>query len=84
MGYVQRFWLRSQGWDPGNHQSRRIREVVVCGLLTGTMETNRPVWGWKQLGKLPGGSGTGGLGGFDDTSGRRHSKDKGKRQEKAP
>lgn len=23
----------------------------------------QPVWGWRQLGKLPGGSGSGGLGG---------------------
>lgn len=57
---MQAIWAEKSRLGPGSHPSRRTGEAVPSGLPTRTMETNRPMWGWQCLGKLPGESGTSG------------------------
>lgn len=52
--------VSDSGWEVKSGTQGTIRDGRFRRLSTGTMETNRPMWDWRWLGKLPGGRGTGG------------------------
>lgn len=63
MGCVSEILAEKSRLGPTEPGEQENQGGYPLRLPTGALERSRPVWGWKQLGKLPGGSGSGGLGG---------------------